>query len=129
VFYVVNKIDGPKHEDRALDFYGLGVDPLYSVSAEERYGVGDLMDDVVKVLPKATEEALDQEATKVAVVGRPNVGKSSLINQFLGYKRVIVDEARGPREMPSIRCSRRTGKGTFSLIRPVFGGRTGSVCG
>jgi len=95
VFYVVNKIDGPKHEDRALDFYGLGVDPLYSVSAEERYGVGDLMDDVVKVLPKATEEALDQEATKVAVVGRPNVGKSSLINQFLGYKRVIVDEAPG----------------------------------
>jgi len=95
VFYVVNKIDGPKHEDRALDFYGLGVDPLYSVSAEERYGVGDLMDDVVKVLPKATEEASDQEATKVAVVGRPNVGKSSLINQFLGYKRVIVDEAPG----------------------------------
>jgi GTPase len=95
VFYVVNKIDGPKHEDRALDFYGLGVDPLYSVSAEERYGVGDLMDDVVKVLPKATEEASDQEATKVAVVGRPNVGKSSLINRFLGYRRVIVDEAPG----------------------------------
>ena len=95
VFYVVNKIDGPKHEDRALDFFGLGVDPLYSVSAEERYGVGDLMDDVVKVLPKATEEASDQEATKVAVVGRPNVGKSSLINRFLGYKRVIVDEAPG----------------------------------
>jgi GTP-binding protein len=71
------------------------VDPLYSVSAEERYGVGDLMDDVVKVLPKATEEASDQEATKVAVVGRPNVGKSSLINRFLGYRRVIVDEAPG----------------------------------
>ncbi len=95
VFYVVNKIDGPKHEDRTFDFYGLGVDPLYSVSAEERYGVGDLMDDVIKVLPKATEEPSDQEATKVAVVGRPNVGKSSLINRFLGYKRVIVDEAPG----------------------------------
>jgi GTP-binding protein len=95
VFYIVNKIDGPKHEDRTFDFYGLGVDPLYSVSAEERYGVGDLMDDVVKVLPKATEEASGQEATKVAVVGRPNVGKSSLINRFLGYKRVIVDEAPG----------------------------------
>ena len=95
VFYVVNKIDGPKHEDRTFDFYGLGVDPLYSVSAEDRYGVGDLMDDVVKVLPKSTEESSDQEATKVAVVGRPNVGKSSLINRFLGYKRVIVDEAPG----------------------------------
>jgi GTP-binding protein len=46
-------------------------------------------------LPKATEEPSNQEATKVAVVGRPNVGKSSLINRFLGYKRVIVDEAPG----------------------------------
>jgi len=53
------------------------------------------MDDVIKGLPKATEEASDQEATKVAVVGRPNVGKSSLINRFLGYRRVIVDEAPG----------------------------------
>ena len=95
VFYVINKIDGPKHEDRAFEFYGLGVEPLYSVSAEERYGVGDLMDDVVKVLPKSTEETSDQEVTKVAVVGRPNVGKSSLINRFLGYRRVIVDEAPG----------------------------------
>ncbi|OGP54716.1 MAG: ribosome biogenesis GTPase Der, partial [Deltaproteobacteria bacterium RBG_13_52_11b] len=95
VFYVVNKIDGPKHEDKTFDFYGLGVDPLYSVSAEDRYGVGDLMDDVIKVLPKSTEESSDQEATKVAVVGRPNVGKSSLINRFLGYKRVIVDETPG----------------------------------
>ena len=95
VFCVVNKIDGPKYEDRAFEFYGLGVEPLYSVSAEERYGVGDLMDDVVKVLPKSTEETSDQEVTKVAVVGRPNVGKSSLINRFLGYRRVIVDEAPG----------------------------------
>src|SRR4030042_2347645 len=72
VFYVVNKIDGPKHEDKTFDFYGLGVDPLYSVSAEDRYGVGDLMGDVTKVLPKSTEESSDQEAPKVAGVGRPN---------------------------------------------------------
>jgi GTP-binding protein len=53
------------------------------------------MDDVVKVLPKYFEEEVDREATRVAVVGRPNVGKSSLINRILGYHRVLVDEAPG----------------------------------
>jgi len=95
VLYVVNKIDGPKHEDKVFEFYGLGVEPIYSVSAEQRYGVTDLVDEVMKLLPASAEEANDPQATKVAVVGRPNVGKSSLINRFLGYKRVIVDEAPG----------------------------------
>jgi len=95
VFYIVNKIDGPKHEEKALEFYGLGVEPIYSVSAEHGYGVNGLMDDVIKVLPSLTEEKWDKDITKVAVVGRPNVGKSSLINRLLGYKRVLVDEAPG----------------------------------
>ena len=95
VFYIVNKIDGPQHEDKVYEFYGLGVKTIYSISAEHRYGVDDLMDEVVKVLPKYSEEEEDQEATKVAVVGRPNVGKSSLINRILGYPRVLVDEAPG----------------------------------
>jgi GTP-binding protein len=95
VFYIVNKIDGPKHEEKALEFYGLGVEPIYSVSAEHGYGVNGLMDDVIKVLPSLTEKKWDEDITKVAVVGRPNVGKSSLINRLLGYKRVLVDEAPG----------------------------------
>jgi len=95
VFYVVNKIDGPKHEEKVFEFYGLGVEPIYSISAEHRYGVDGLMDEAIKVLPGLPEEKWDKEATKVAVVGRPNVGKSSLINRLLGYKRVIVDEAPG----------------------------------
>ena len=95
VFYVVNKVDGPKHEDKVFEFYGLGVEPIYSISAEQRYGVNDLVDEVVRSLPASAEEENDPQATKVAVVGRPNVGKSSLINRFLGYKRVIVDEAPG----------------------------------
>jgi len=95
VFYIVNKIDGPKHEERALEFYGLGVEPIYSISAEHGYGVNGLMDDVLKALPSLTEGKWDEDVTKVAVVGRPNVGKSSLINRLLGYKRVLVDEVPG----------------------------------
>ena len=95
VFYIVNKIDGPKHEEKVFEFYGLGVETIYSISAEHRYGVDGLMDEAVKVLPRTTEEKWDRKGTKVAVVGRPNVGKSSLINRLLGYKRVMVDEAPG----------------------------------
>jgi len=95
VFFVVNKVDGPQHEEKVYEFYGLGVEPLYSISADHRYGVEDLIDEVVKVLPKSAEELEDQEATKVSVIGRPNVGKSSLINRLLGYKRVLVDEVPG----------------------------------
>jgi GTP-binding protein len=95
VFYIVNKIDGPKHEEKDFEFYGLGVEPIYSISSQDGYGVNGLMEDVVNVLPAPTEEEGFGGATRVAVVGRPNVGKSSLINQFLGYKRVLVDEAPG----------------------------------
>jgi GTP-binding protein len=95
VFYIVNKIDGPKHEEKVFEFYGLGAEQIYSLSAEHRYGVDGLMDEVIKILPKLTEEKWDRDAAKVAVIGRPNVGKSSLINRLLGYKRVIVDEAPG----------------------------------
>jgi GTP-binding protein len=95
VFHIVNKIDGPKHEEKVYEFYGLGVEGLYSISAEHRYGVDGLMEDVMKALPSLADEKWDRDAAKVAVIGRPNVGKSSLINRLLGYKRVMVDEAPG----------------------------------
>ena len=95
VFYIVNKIDGPKHEEKVYEFYGLGVEGLYSISAEHRYGVDGLMEDVMKTLPRFADKKWDRDAAKVAVIGRPNVGKSSLINRLLGYKRVMVDEAPG----------------------------------
>jgi GTP-binding protein len=95
VFYIVNKIDGPRHEERMFEFYGLGMERIYPVSAEDRYGINDLMDDVIKQLPQEQEEEKEVEGPRVAVIGRPNVGKSSLVNRLLGHKRLIVDEAPG----------------------------------
>ena len=98
VFYLVNKIDGLEHEGRLEDFYRLGVEPLYPVSAEHRYGVSDFLDDLVKALPRPAEEAAGEGGSDMiglAVVGRPNVGKSSLINRFLGQDRLVVSPTPG----------------------------------
>jgi GTP-binding protein len=96
VFYVVNKIDGEKQEGSVMDFYRLGVSPLYSVSAEHGRGMGDLMDEVIKVLPAGSPEAERiEEGIRVAIVGRPNVGKSSLLNKLIGRPRAIVDSTPG----------------------------------
>jgi len=110
VFFIVNKIDGPKHEDKVFEFYGLGVASVHSISAEEGYGVSDLMDEIMKALPPSKDIEEDGQATRVAVVGRPNVGKSSLINRLLGYKRVIVDEAPGTTRDPIDTLFERDGK-------------------
>ena len=56
VFFIVNKVDGSKHEERVLEFYGLGVEPIYSISAEHGYGANELMEEVIKALPNAAEE-------------------------------------------------------------------------
>lgn len=97
VFYVVNKIDGPAHEALLHDFYALGLDPIYTLSAEHGYGVPDFLDDLVAALPAPAPdpEQIDPEAVRVAVVGRPNAGKSSLINRLLGQERMVVSEVAG----------------------------------
>jgi len=95
VFYLVNKIDSPKDEDKIFEFYGLGIEKIYPISAEHRRGLDELMEEVSHFLLEGEEEESNEMVTRVAVLGRPNVGKSSLINRILGYKRVIVDEAPG----------------------------------
>lgn len=94
VFYTVNKIDGPRHESGLSDFSALGVDPLYPVSAEHGYGVRDFMDALVAVLPESGPEPFS-DRIRLAVVGRPNVGKSSLINRLLGDERLVVSDIPG----------------------------------
>jgi len=98
VFYAVNKIDGAEQEVMLSDFYQLGIDELYPLSAEHRYGLNDLLDDVVDALDEfvddPTEEG-DPQMIRLAVVGRPNVGKSSLINRVLGEKRLLVSDIPG----------------------------------
>lgn len=95
VFFVINKIDTKKQEERIYEFYRLGIENLYPISAEHGIGIDRLMEEVMKVLPQYPDRREFEDATKIAVIGRPNVGKSSLINRILGYERLIVDEAPG----------------------------------
>ncbi len=95
VLFVVNKVDGPKQEAAMSEFYALGLDVLYPVSAEHGIGVTDLVDTVQSLLPPAAAPEKDTEEVRLAVIGRPNVGKSSLVNKLLGYERVVANPTAG----------------------------------
>ncbi len=109
VLYAVNKIDDEGREPALYDFYALGMETLYPVSAEHRYGIGSFLDALVARLPAgAGTETADDEAdtVRIAVVGRPNVGKSSLINRLLGQERLVVSDQPGTtRDAVDSRCS------------------------
>jgi GTP-binding protein len=98
VFYAVNKIDGAEQEAHVSEFFGLGIEPLFPISAEHRYGISDLLDALVagiSAIDKETIEDAADETIGLAVVGRPNVGKSSLINRILGEERHLVSDQPG----------------------------------
>ena len=95
VFLAVNKIDSPEIEHLTSDFHRLGLDALYAVSAAHGYGVKTLMQDILAHLPETGDFASDESRIRVAILGRPNVGKSSLINRILGMERLVVSELPG----------------------------------
>lgn len=93
VLWAVNKIDGPTREDRLYDFFSIGTEELWPVSAATGYGYDDFMDRLISLLPAYTEEKIIYP--KIAVVGRPNVGKSTLVNTLLSKDRMIVSSVPG----------------------------------
>jgi GTPase len=96
VVLAANKIDSPGDLALAHDFHGLGLGEPMAVSASQGLGTGDLLDRLVELLPDGDDDAEDEDdVVRLAVIGRPNVGKSSLVNAFLGRERVIVSEVAG----------------------------------
>ena len=94
IVLAINKLDNYKPE-RLFDYYALGLGEPFGISCEQSTGIGDLLDEVCSHLEKIEEEESAEEVTKIAVVGKPNAGKSSLVNRLLGYDRTIVSNIAG----------------------------------
>jgi GTPase len=115
VLLLANKIDDPGQDVLALEFHRLGLGDPVPVSAHHGHGTGDLLDAVVNMLPGAGPQEVGEDAIRVAILGRPNVGKSSLLNALLGEERVIVSEVPGTTRDSIDTVLERDGR-TFVLV-------------
>ena len=113
VVVAINKTDSKDSKEHIFDFYELGFDVYVPVSGEQNIGLADLLEEVVKDFPKIEKE--EDEITKICVIGRPNVGKSSLVNALLNEDRVIVSEVAGTTR-DSVDIPFRYEKEDFTLI-------------
>ncbi len=95
VILVVNKIDSQKQFDDIYDFYELGLGTPYAISSANSMGLGDLLDEVVSNFPEGLNTEYDEDIIRVAITGKPNAGKSSILNNILGEDRVIVSPIAG----------------------------------
>ncbi|MCI8633672.1 MAG: ribosome biogenesis GTPase Der [Lachnospiraceae bacterium] len=95
VVLAVNKLDNMNDLTPVYEFYGLGLGDPQPISAEQGLGMGDMLDEVIKHFPQQTDAEDEEEVLHVAVIGKPNTGKSSLINKLLGENRVIVSDIAG----------------------------------
>lgn len=95
VFVVSNKVDNHEREADSFEFYNFGLGEVYSISAINGAGTGELLDDLIAALPEEFQEEDDSELPRIAIVGKPNVGKSSLTNAIVGKERNIVTDISG----------------------------------
>jgi GTPase len=115
VLLVANKVDDPSRDADALEFHRLGLGDPIPVSALHGQSTGDLLDRIVEALPGEAREEAGEDAIRVAILGRPNVGKSSLLNAFVGQDRVIVSDVPGTTR-DSIDTVLERGERTFVLV-------------
>jgi GTP-binding protein len=115
VIVLANKIDDPRRDPDAAVFHRLGLGEPLPLSGLHGHGTGDLLDDIVARLPGSDEVAIGDEAIRVAILGRPNVGKSSLLNRIVGRERVIVSEIPGTTR-DAIDTVLQRGETTFVLV-------------
>ncbi len=117
IFHVVNKIDGPEFETELLaQFYELGIEMAWAVSAEHGYGFTTLMDGLAnRLIENDADARLPEDTIKIAFLGRPNVGKSSIINRILGQERMVVSEISGTTR-DSVDTLLTHGRHTYLLI-------------
>ncbi len=95
IILVVNKMDKFVNDDNAYEFYNLGIGDPVSVSSTEALGIGDLLDEVIAKFDESMNTEDDNDSIKIAVIGKPNAGKSSIINRIIGENRVIVSDIPG----------------------------------
>ena len=122
----VNKVDAPGNPPPELyEFYNLGLGDPFPVSSLHGSGTGDLLDECFRYFPKENDEVDEDDRIKVAVIGKPNAGKSSLINSVLGKQRVIVSDVREQRGTALIRISITNSGSTRLSIRRASAGNRG----
>jgi GTP-binding protein len=115
VLLVVNKVDNLKDEANAFEFYNLGIGEPVAISASQGLGLGDMLDEVVSHFPADYDKDTEDEYIRIAMVGKPNVGKSSLINKLLGEERSIVSDIPGTTR-DAIDSYLETEEGKFILV-------------
>ena len=95
IVLAINKIDSHKTPAEVYEFYELGYEKLNVISATQGFGLGDLLDEIIREFPENKYTGEEDDVTKIALIGKPNVGKSSLMNRILGEERMIVSDIAG----------------------------------